>query len=162
VQNGGDFSGFGILFNMKMMVDSVHGSWTTGGSVHHGPLDSADRRPPERGGMLAEVRARTAPELGSSPASVGCGEGRTVKPARRSLGLARRCGGRAMTASQRRERNSKVVMFDLGQEGRRRGMSAVRVRCRPPPFIGPEGGGGAGGFNGHPRPAVKRWGGIYV
>jgi hypothetical protein len=127
VQNGGDFSGFRILFNMKMMVDSVHGSWTTGGSVHHGPLGGADRRPPERGGMLAGVRSRTAPELGSSPARVGCGEGRTVKPARRSPGLARRRGGRAAMASQRRERSSEVAMFDLGEEGSRRGMSAARV-----------------------------------
>jgi hypothetical protein len=81
VQNGADFSGFGIIFNMKMMVDSVHGSWTTGGSVHHGPLGGADRRPPERGGMLAGVRSQTAPKLRSSPVRVGCGEGRTVQPA---------------------------------------------------------------------------------
>jgi hypothetical protein len=45
-------------------------------------------------------------------------------------------------------------MFDLGEEGRRRGMSAARVGGRPPPFIGPEGGGGAGGFNGRPRRRV--------
>jgi hypothetical protein len=127
VQNGGDFSGFGIIFNMKIMVDSVHGSWTAGGSVHHGPLGGADRRPPERGGMLAGVRSQTAPELGSSPARVGCGEGRTVKPVRRSPGLARRRDGRAATTSRRRERSSEVAMFDLGEEGRRRGMSAVRV-----------------------------------
>jgi hypothetical protein len=43
-----------------------------------------------------------------------------------------------------------VVMFDLVEEGRRRGMSAARVRGRPPPFIGLEGGGGADGFNGRP------------
>jgi hypothetical protein len=101
VQNGGDFSSFRIIFNMKMMVDSVHGSWTTGGSVHHGPLGGADRRPPERGGMLAGVESWTAPELGSSPVRVGCGEGRTVKPARRSPGLARQRGGRAATARWR-------------------------------------------------------------
>jgi hypothetical protein len=70
VQNGGDFSGFGIIFNMKMMVDSVHGSWTTRGSVHHGPLGGVDQRPPEQGSMLAGVQSRTAPELGSSPARV--------------------------------------------------------------------------------------------
>jgi hypothetical protein len=128
VQNGRDFSSFRIIFNMKMMVDSVHGSWTTGGSVHHGPLGGADRRPPERGGMLAGVRSWTARELGSSPARVGCGEGRAVKPARRSPGLVRRRGGQAATASRRRERSSEVAMFDLGEEGRRRGMSAVRVR----------------------------------
>jgi hypothetical protein len=127
VQNGGDFSGVRIIFNMKMMVDSVHGSWTAGGSVHHGPLGGADRRPPERGCMLIGVRSRTAPELESSPARVGCGEGRTVKPARCSPGLARRRGGWAATVSRRRERNSKVAMFDLGEEGRRRGMSAARV-----------------------------------
>jgi hypothetical protein len=127
VQNGGDFSSFGIIFNMKMMVDSVHGSWTAGCSVHHGPLGGADRRPPERGGMLAGVRSRTAPELESSPVRVGCGEGRMVKPVRRSPGLARRRGGRAATASQRWERSSEVATFDLGEEGRRRGMSAVRV-----------------------------------
>jgi hypothetical protein len=100
VQNGGDFSGFGIIFNMKMRVDSVHGSWTAGGSVHHGPLGGPDQRPPVRGGLLAGVRSQTAPELGSSPARVGCGEGRTVKPARCSPGLARRRGGRAATASR--------------------------------------------------------------
>jgi hypothetical protein len=127
VQNGGDFSGFRIIFNMKMMVDSVHGTWTAGGSVHHGPLSGADRRPPERGGMLAEVRSWTAPKLGSSPARVGCGEGRTVKPARRSPGLARRRRGRAATARRWQERSSEVAMFDLGEEGRRRGMSAARV-----------------------------------
>jgi hypothetical protein len=112
---------------MKMMVDSVHGSWTAGGSVHHGPLGGADRRPLERGGMLTGVRSRTAPELGSSLARVGCGEGRTVKSAWRSPRLARRRGGRAATASQWRERSSEVAMFDLGEEGRRRGMSAARV-----------------------------------
>jgi hypothetical protein len=89
VQNGGDFSGFRIIFNMKMMVDSLHSSWTAGGSVHHGPLDGAYRRPPERGGLLAGVRSRTATELRSSPARVGSREGRTVKPARCSPGLAR-------------------------------------------------------------------------
>jgi hypothetical protein len=127
VQNGGDFSGFGIIFNMKMMVDSVHGSWTARGSVHHGPLGGADRRPPERGSMLAGVRSRTFPELGRSPARVGCGEGRTVKPARPSPGLVRWRGGRAATASRRWERSSEVAMFDLREEGRRSGMSAVRV-----------------------------------
>jgi hypothetical protein len=54
-----------------------------------------------------------------------------------------------MTASQRWERSSEVVMFDLVEEGRK-GMSAAKVRGRPPPFIGLEGGGGAGGFNGRP------------
>jgi hypothetical protein len=127
VQNGGDFSGFRIILNMKMMVDPVHGSWTAGGSVHQGPLSGADRRPLKRGGMLAGVRSRTAPELGSSPVRVGCGEGRMVRLARRSPGLARRCGGRAATASRRRERSSEVAVLDLGEEGRRRGMSAARI-----------------------------------
>jgi hypothetical protein len=127
VQNGGDFSGFGIIFNTKIMVDSVHGSWTAGGSVHHGPLGGADRRPRKRGGALAGVRSRTAPELESSPARVGCGEGRRVKLARHSPGLARRCGGRATTASRRRERSSEVAVLDLGEEGRRRGMSAAKI-----------------------------------
>jgi hypothetical protein len=100
--------------------------------------------------MLAGVRSQTALELGSSPARVGCGEGRMVKPARRSPGLARRRGGRAATASRRWERSSEVAMFDLREEGRRRGMSAVRVGSWPLRFIGPEGGGGAGDFNGWP------------
>jgi hypothetical protein len=85
-------------------------------------------RPPERGGMLTGVRSRTAPELGSSPARVRCGEGRTVKPARRSPGLVRQRGGRAAMASRRWERSSEVAMFNLGEEGMRRGMSAARVR----------------------------------
>jgi hypothetical protein len=127
VQNGGDFSGFGIIFNTKIMVDSVHGSWTAGGSVHHGPLGGADRRPRKRGGALAGVRSRTAPELESSPARVGRGEGRRVKLARRSPGLARRCGGRATAASRRRERSSEVAVLDLREERRRRGMSAARI-----------------------------------
>jgi hypothetical protein len=117
VQNGGDFPGFGIIFNMKMMVDPVHGSRTAGGSVHHGALGGADRRPPERGGTLTGVRSLIALELESSPARVGCGEGRTVKPTRCSPGLARRCGGRAATASQRRERSLEVAVLDLGEEG---------------------------------------------
>jgi hypothetical protein len=112
---------------MKMMVDSVHGSWTAGGSVHHGPIGGTDRRTPERGGRLTGVWSRTAPELGSSSARVECGEGRTVKPARRSPGLVRRRGGRAATAYRWWERRSEVVMFDLRDEGRRRGMSAARV-----------------------------------
>jgi hypothetical protein len=122
------FSGFGIIFNTKIMVDSVHGSWTGGGgSVHHGPLGGADRRPRERGGALAGVRSRTAPELESSPARVGRGEGRMVRRARHSPGLARRCGGRATTASRRRERSSEVAVLDLGEERRRRGMSAAKI-----------------------------------
>jgi hypothetical protein len=127
VQNGGDFSSFGIIFNRKTMVDPVHGLWTAGGSVHHGPLGGVDQRPPKRGGMLAGVRSRTASELESSPARVGCGEGRTVKPVRCSPGLARRRGGRAAMASRRRDRSSEVAVLDLGEEGRRRGMSAVRI-----------------------------------
>jgi hypothetical protein len=108
------------------------------------------------GGHRSE--AACSPEVGlgpllsseARPARVGCGEGRTVKPARRSPGLARRRGGRAAMASRRRQWSSEVAMFDLREEGRRRGMSAARVGGRPPPFIGPEGGGGADGFNGRP------------
>jgi hypothetical protein len=100
LQDGGDFSGFGIILQNEMMVDSVHGSWTAGGSVHHGPLGSVDWWPPDRGGMLAGAWSSTTPELGSSPARVGCGEGRTVKPARRSPGLVRRRDGRAAMANR--------------------------------------------------------------
>jgi hypothetical protein len=100
LQDGGDFSGFGIILQYEMMVDSVHGSWTVGGSVQHGPLGDTDWRPPERGGMLAGAWSPIAPELESSPARVGCGEGRTVKPARRSPGLVRRRDGRVAMANQ--------------------------------------------------------------
>jgi hypothetical protein len=82
------------------MVDSVHGSWTAGGSIHHGPLGGADWRPLERGSTLAGAWSLSAPELGSSPVRIGCGEGRTVKPARRSPGLVRRRDGRAATANR--------------------------------------------------------------
>jgi hypothetical protein len=102
LQDGGDFSGFGIILQYEMMLDSVHSSWTTGGSVHHGPLGGADWRPPERGGMLAGARSLIAPELGSSPVRVGCGEGRTVKPARRSPGLVRQRDGWPATANRLR------------------------------------------------------------
>jgi hypothetical protein len=83
------------------MVDSVHGSWTAGGSIHHGPLGGADWRPLERGGMLTGAWSPTAFELRSSPTRVGCGEGRTVKPVWRSPELVRRCDGRAATANRR-------------------------------------------------------------
>jgi hypothetical protein len=61
------------------MVDSIHDSWTAGGSVHHGPPSGTEWRPPERGGTLTEAWPPTAPELRSSSTRVGCGEGRTVK-----------------------------------------------------------------------------------
>jgi hypothetical protein len=99
LQDGGDFSGFGIILQYEMMVDLVHGSWTAGGSVHHGPLGGMDWRPPERGGMLAGAWSLTALELGSSPARVGCGEVRTVKLVRRSPGLIGRRDGREATAN---------------------------------------------------------------
>jgi hypothetical protein len=97
----GIFFGFGIILQYEMMVDSVHGSWTAEGSVHHGPLGGANWRPLERGGTLTEAWSPTASELGSSPARVGCGEGRTVKPARCSPGLVRRCDSRAATTNRR-------------------------------------------------------------
>jgi hypothetical protein len=81
LQDGGDFSSFGIILQYEMMVDSVHGSWTAGGSVHRGPLGGVNWRLPERGGMLVGAWSLTALELGSSPVRVGCGEGKTVKPA---------------------------------------------------------------------------------
>jgi hypothetical protein len=70
LQDGGHFSGFGIILQYEMMVDSVHGSWTARGSVHHGPLSGTDWRLPERGDMLVGAWSPTAPELGSSPVRV--------------------------------------------------------------------------------------------
>jgi hypothetical protein len=102
LQDGGDFSCFGIILQYEMMVDSVHGSWAAGGSVYHGPLSGVDWRPLERGNMFAGAWSPTAPELGSSPARVGSGEGRTVKLARCSPGLIRRRDGRAAMANRRR------------------------------------------------------------
>jgi hypothetical protein len=55
-----------------------------------------------------------------------------VKPAWRSPGLVWRRGGQVATASRRWERNSEVAMFDLGEEGRRREMSAAKVGCHTP------------------------------
>jgi hypothetical protein len=105
------FSGFGIILQYEMMVDSVHDSWTAGGSVHHGAPSSADWRPPERGGMLVGAWSPTAPELRSSPMRVGRGEGRTAKPRRRSPGLERWRDGQTMMANQRRQMVSEVVML---------------------------------------------------
>jgi hypothetical protein len=99
--DGGDFSGFRIILQYEMMIDSVHGSWTAGGSFHNGPLSGTDWKPLERGGTLTGAWSPTAPELGSSPTRVGCGEGRTVKSARRSPGLVRRRDGRAVMANWR-------------------------------------------------------------
>jgi hypothetical protein len=58
----------------------------------HGPLEARS--------TMDLSAAWTTPELGSSPARVGCGEGRTVKPARRSPGLVRRRDGRAAMANR--------------------------------------------------------------
>jgi hypothetical protein len=75
--------------------------------------------------MLTGGWPPTAPEHGSSPAMVRCGEGRTAKLARCSPGLERRHDGWATTANQRRQRGSEVVMLELGEEGRRVGMGGV-------------------------------------
>jgi hypothetical protein len=145
------FFGFGIILQYEMMVDSVHGSWTAGGLVHHGPPSGADGRPPERGGTLTGAWSLTAPELRSSPARVGREEGRTVKPARRSPGLDRRHDGWAMTANRRRQRSSEVVVLELREEGRRMGTGAERTGRGPQPFIGARGRRRRrGGFNGRP------------
>jgi hypothetical protein len=145
------FSGFGIILQYEMMVDSVHGSWTVGGSVYHGPPGGADWRPPERGGTLAGAWSPIAPELGSSPVRVGREEGRTVKPARRSPGLDRRRDDRATTANWWRQRSLEVVMLELREEGWRMGTGGVRTGRGPQPFIGA---GGRrtrrSGFNGRP------------
>jgi hypothetical protein len=81
------------------MVDSVHGSWTAGGLAHYEPLGGADWRPPKRGGTLAGAWSPTAPELGSLPARVGCGEGRMGRPAWRLVRLVRWRDGRAVMAN---------------------------------------------------------------
>jgi hypothetical protein len=145
------FSGFRIILQYEMMVDSAHGSWTAGGSVHHGPPGDVDWRPPKRGGMLVGAWSPTTPKLRSSPARVGHEEGSTVKPAWRSPGLDRRRDGRATTANRRWQRSLEVVMLELREEGRRMGMGAARTRRGPQPFIGA---GGrrrrCGGFNGRP------------
>jgi hypothetical protein len=116
--------------------------------------------------MLVRAWPPTTPELGSSPVRVGRGEWRTMKPMRRSLGLERRHDGWVTMANQRRQRSSEVVMLELGEEGRRAGMGAVRTGQGPQPFI--EVGGRQrhrGGFNGRPwrhrLHTVKRGGGIY-
>jgi hypothetical protein len=109
------------------MVDSVHGSWTAGGSVHHGPPGSADWRPLERGGMLTGAWPPIAPELRSSSARVEHGEGRTVKLTQRSPGLERQCDGWATTANRQQQRGLEVVMLKLREEGRRVGMGAART-----------------------------------
>jgi hypothetical protein len=47
------FSGFGIILQYEMMVESVHGSWTAGGSIHPaawtGGHQSEAARSPELG-----------------------------------------------------------------------------------------------------------------
>jgi hypothetical protein len=46
-----------------------------------------------------------------------------------------RCGGRATTASRRRERSSEVAVLDLGEERRRRGMSVVELAGGVAPLL---------------------------
>jgi hypothetical protein len=87
----------------------------------------------------------------SSSVRVGHGEGRMAKPAWRSPGLERRLDGRAMTTNRRWQRSSKVVMLELGEEGRRARMGVVRTGRGPQPFIGAEGRfRRQGGFNDQP------------
>jgi hypothetical protein len=50
--------------------------------------------------MLTGAWSLTAPELGRSSVRVGCGEGRTVKPVRRSPELVRRRDGWAALANR--------------------------------------------------------------
>jgi hypothetical protein len=87
VQNGGDFFGFGIIFQYE-----------NDGGLSPRLMDHWRLGPPwttRRGGMLVGAWSWIGLELGSSPARVWCGKGRTVKPARCSPGLVRRRGGQA-------------------------------------------------------------------
>jgi hypothetical protein len=87
-------------FLMEKRVDSVHEPWTvTGGLVHHGPPSGMDWRTSERGGVLIGGWPPVAPGLGSSPARVEHGEGRTAKAARRSPGLETRRDGQVTLAN---------------------------------------------------------------
>jgi hypothetical protein len=56
------FSGFGIIFNTKIMVDSVHGSWTGGGGGARSTMDQSAAR---TGGHGSE--AARSPEFGPGP-----------------------------------------------------------------------------------------------
>jgi hypothetical protein len=145
------FSGFRIILQYEMMVNSVHGSWTVGSSVHHGPPSGTDWRPLERGGTIAGAWTPTAPKLGSSPTRVRPEEGRAVKLARRSPGHDKWCDSRATTTNQRWQRSSEVVMLELREEGKRMGTGAAWTERGPQPFIV----AGwrrrrRGGFNGRP------------
>ena len=53
------FSGFGIIFNTKIMVDSVHGSWTAGGL---GPPWTTRRRGPEATEARRRARRSSVPD----------------------------------------------------------------------------------------------------
>jgi hypothetical protein len=81
------------------MVDSVHGSWTAGGSVHHGPPDGAHWKPLERGVMLAGAWPPAAPDLEISSARVRRRDGTTAKPTWRSLRLERQRDGQVTTTN---------------------------------------------------------------
>ena len=65
------FSGFGIIFNTKIMVDSVHGSWTAGGL---GPPWTTRRRGPEATERRRRARRSSVPDR--SRARKLTGEGR--------------------------------------------------------------------------------------
>jgi hypothetical protein len=84
--------------------------------------------------MLPGAWPPATPELGSLSMRVGRKEGRTAKLAWRSPGLERRHDGWAMTANQRWQRGSDVVLLELGEEGRRVGMGAARTGQGPQPL----------------------------
>jgi hypothetical protein len=84
--------------------------------------------------MLVGAWPPAAPEFRSSSVRVGQGEGRTAKPTRRSPGLERRCDAWVMTANQRWQRGSKVMLLEIREEGRRAGMGTVRTGRGPQPL----------------------------
>jgi hypothetical protein len=101
--------------------------------------------------MLIRAWTPAAPRLGSVMARVGCGEGKSAKPARCSPRLERWHDGRATMANPRRQRGSEVVMLELGEEGRRAGTGVARTGRGPQPFIGVKGRRRhRGSFNGRP------------
>jgi hypothetical protein len=100
VQNGGDFSGFRIIFQYEndgglgpWFMDQwrLGPPWTT---RRRGLEATRARRHARRSSVSDRSRAR------NSPARVACGEGRTVKPVRRSPRLIRRRGGQAAMANR--------------------------------------------------------------
>jgi hypothetical protein len=92
-----------------------------------GPPWTTRRRGPEATGARQHAHRSSVPDRSRARKLTGEGQVWRGEDGEAGAALTRARGGRAATASQRWERSSEVAVLDLGEEGRRRGMSVARI-----------------------------------